>query len=113
MNELWKVGERLRRLHDQLESRDRSGFDVSDDIGELAEGLDPIGHHSNSYPFLAVARLLEADYGDVLWFADYLTTYSSTPRDDPRFTGALERLSHEARSVIASRVSALQRGVAR
>lgn len=27
---------------------------------------------STSYPFLSIARAARVDYGDVLWFADYL-----------------------------------------
>lgn len=93
---------RLARMLGRIE-------DGSDMLTAVCAELDPIGSYSTSYPFLALARRIDARYGDVLWFADYLTTFSPTPRDDPRFSAALERLSHEQRSQIAARVSEMQR----
>lgn len=107
--EFWRIGRALTVLHAQMPE----GFNAVDHVEKLANELNPIGERSNSYPYLALARRIDAEYGDVLWFADYLTTFSPTPRDDPRFSGALERLSHEQRSAIAARVSELQRGDAR
>lgn len=107
MNELWKVGARLRYVLNHATTQPAASLES---LSGIIRELDPIGSaRPSSYPFLAVARHIGADYGDVLWFVDYLTTYSPTPRDDPRFSGAIERLSHEQRSHIASQVSAVRR----
>lgn len=77
---------------------------------DVADELDAIGKYSTSYPFLALARKINAEYGDVLWFVDYLATQPSRfPMNDVRFTGAIERLSPEQRKEIKKRFDVLRR----
>jgi hypothetical protein len=74
---------------------------------DVAEELDPIGRRSSSYPYLALARRVGADYGDVLWFADYLTSAQEPASSDPRLRRALENLTERQREEIATRADQL------
>lgn len=80
--------------------------DYSDATAVVMSNLDPIGTHSTSYPFLALARRIDAEYGDVLWFVDYLS-HGPDPKD-PRYLAALSRLSHEQRAQIAARITEMR-----
>ena len=71
-----------------------------------ATQLDPIGRCSDSYPFLALARDWNLDYGDVLWFVDYLQGNPDWNSEHRR--EAYERLSHEARGAIMRRLREIQ-----
>jgi hypothetical protein len=77
---------------------------LPEEASEVADQLDSIGEYSTSYPFLALARRIDADYGDVLWFADYLTGCASQFLSDPRILGALDRLSDRQKGWIVSRL---------
>lgn len=92
------------RLARKLRDRDVPGA-ASDDV---ADELDAVGQRSDSYPFLALSRKIGAEYGDVLWFVDYLTNPdpNTHPSHHPsqHYRDALARLTHEQRKAIMARV---------
>lgn len=106
--ETWKLGAHLRHTCDVLLGECQSTFYLE----ETVEILDPIGEHSASYPFLALSRRIGADYGDVLWFADYLTNSDlnmhSSFHPNQHYRDALDRLTHEQREAILARVNELR-----